>query len=728
MSKKALAVVAVAIVAGLGVAVVVWRTTRPTLTPAMKKDVGAADYVPADVSVYSSALHLARRWRQVWRSNAVQRLVALPLVQQAWLHPQVQSMVMRLTRALQTNPVLVEALPVLEDAVSTEVFLCAGPGLPGFLGAVNEVGRSIQLGQLGAMAGGPPGVGPPPGFDLPRLVDVVLDNKERLRMPSGLLGFRLADPQRAQQFLDKWVPRIGPTPVGLIEKKPVQATKQEAPQAVSFYVLEIKAETLGRRAFADLPRLLARSGVPREKAQQLVQWLNSQTLAIAVGLQGHYLLVSLGKDTSMLTRWGRGQSLARSRELAPFRARYKPGLMSISYTSRELARQTLLAPADIRSMAEAFMRAIPEGETSAKLKKRLRQDVGRLAAELEAPEPSGTLAFSFENRGIETFSFGGTSAGALDCSEPLSIVAHRGKQPMGFSAGRTVKNPGAYDNAAKWLKVAFGYFEDFAVPRFSPEDRKQYEKVMALVRPFLREVDSATREDLVPSIDGIQSLLVLDGHGSLGKLPDGKTLKKPIPLPRLGIAAELNDATQFVRAIGRYAAAIRELMDGAKRAFPGKLPPGLALPEPPVADAAGGKLYYYKLPWDLGRDVLPCALLKGNLLVLATSRGLAVEMADTAPMPAGEVVHTDEPAGAVTVFDGTQCWDTAERVSDSVFALLRQTGAIRPEQGPMAMQIKMHLDTLWVSLGAIRGYTGTTTMANGRLMTHSWLHVEDVGR
>jgi hypothetical protein len=189
---------------------------------------------------------------------------------------------------------------------------------------------------------------------------------------------------------------------------------------------------------------------------------------------------------------------------------------------------------------------------------------------------------------------------------------------------------------------------------------------------------------------------------------------------------ELNDAKKFTEGIERYAAAIRKAIEDARKAYPGQFPPQLTIPPPLVAETSAGTLYTYKLPWDLGQDVFPCALLKDRLLVLASSSALAREMAEGAAMPACPVTAPDAAAGAVTGADVAQLSDFLRRGTDAIFAALEANDAISPRERPQAMLVKMHLDALWRSLGALRTYSSTATVRDGRVVNHSWLHVEDV--
>ncbi len=596
-------------------------------------------------------------------------------------------------------------------------------GIKNVLSAGDEMRRAFR--DSAERLGGPDGFrrpGPAPtrrDAAAIELVDVVLANEKRLQVPSVLFGFKLTKPDAARRFLDTWVPQIGPTPFGTFRPQSIQGA--------SYHVFEVHGETLLGLALRSLPRDLARAGVQADKAKRFVAWLTGLRLKLALGVAGDYLLVSIGKDTDLLEGWGKGASLAQARDFGPLRAAYKPGLDSISYSSAQLAEAFTPNADGVRRLARNVAAVLPERPSTKGLRERIAKDADLLIKDIQFPVPSAQVACSFRNKGIESLSFGGPPGARLDYSQPLTILARRTKQPIVFAASRAAKSPpGSYDKAVKWIKTFFGYFQDYAVPAMDRETRKHYDTVMGFALPFLAEVDDANRTCLVPAFDGAQYLLVLDGGGVLAATPDGARPPKPIPLPRLGIAIELADAEKFTRGVERYSAAVRKLIDDARKAYPKIIRPQIALPRPVVADTPAGKQVYYPLPWNLGQDVFPCALLKGRLLILASSSNLAREMADTVPLPTAAVAAPDKPAGAVSGANLLRAWDYASRLSDAVLARADADRRQRPEDRREMLEIRKHLDALWRALGALRSYSSTTTVRDGRVVTHSWLHVEDI--
>lgn len=690
----------------------------PGLTTEISDGFGAAAQVPDDVSAYSASLNLAERWTRIWQSNAVQNLMALPTVQQAWMQAQGPPFFTSLMQTANTHPVAMQGLPVLKDALSTEVFVCAGPDLAETVGALGHLYGEMQLARMQSQIAGATGAATNNlESTFGDMIETVLQNEDRLKLPSFLIGFRLTNVEAATLFIDEWLPLVNTGPVGVIEKKTISDGQ--------FYVLDTSGQQLPDSVIAQMTSALQSTKQPADVIERLTNFVRGQRVNVAIGVLEDYLMISLGSDTSLPERWGTDSSLAKSESFAPARAHFKEGLATLSYTAKSMSAEPV-TPEDVQNMVEYLLDSIPGFTVPAALTERLRKDVKLLAGEFPIPEQHETLAFSFDNQGTESFKFGEPFSASLDGSLPLSVLAHRGPQPIVASAARATKNPDGYEQAVKWIKVAFGYFEDFGVPAIPPEDRPKYEQAMSIAMPFLASVDAATRDHLVPAVDGTQSIFVMDGRGELAVLPGGEVLQPPLVIPRLGTVVELNDADQFKIAITDYAEASRKLIADIDATYPGSMPPSVTIPAPQTVETAGGTHYFYPLPIDLGRDILPSALIKDRLLVLSSSASLAEQLVDEQPMPDCKVTGTDAAAGAVMTIEFTELWNFFRNMGDSAFMLAQQKS--RRGNAQAITLFKMHSDAVLRSLGAIRSYRSTTTLYNGRAMQHSWLHVEDISR
>ena len=719
MSKSSwLNVIAVLLIVGLIVLAVLPSRPLPKtpLTPAMSEDFGAMLKVPEDVSFYASSMHIARRWQAVWESNAVQSLLQLPIVQQLSRHPALKQIQMQ----AEMNPLFVQGLPVLKDAISSEVFVCAGPELTSFFKAANEVmtaGRVAQIQELFESRNRYDD--DVPGEIIEAVIDSVLANKKELRVPSVLIGCKLTDPAAAKKFLDTWIPKIGPLPVSEIETKKVAGAE--------CYVLKLRGTDIPKDGYDTIREGLIDADISDDKADDFEAWLKSQELTIAIGIRDDYLMVSIAPDTGLLDRWGKGRSLAESEPIEPIRAYYQAGLIDISYVSADLVDVTEWTREDLEATSEALVTAIPDGDSTAKLKGRLEADLPLLVEDIakELPETGSIVAFSIENDGIESYTFIKTSKTPLDCSKPLKILAHRGKDAMMYAAARAARGSGSYATAIKWTKIAFGYVEDFVVPTFRPRQRREFKKAMTVARPFLTSIDKTTRTNLIPSIDGVESILTVDGQGIVKQSPDGQELPKPLHVPRLSVAVQLNDVEKFKLAMGEYLDAVKALLASVKETYPDALPPDLEIPPYKEVEVVDGTLYFYQLPFDLGADVFPCAFIKDRLLVLSSSSKHVKAVAASRPMPKCPITRPDQAAGSVVALDGPACWKFLEHTADFALTMMEEN-ARRQRDQQMAMVIRMHLTAVWRSLGAIRSYRSTTTYEGGYVIDHSWLRVKDI--
>lgn len=681
-------------------------------------DVGAAAFVPKDVAAFSSTIGLADRCERVWNSNAVQNLMQLPSVQQMWQQAQRHPVYQSFLHTAKTHPLAIQGLPVLKDAASNEIFVCAGSDVPEFFHALTELHGELTLLQWQAGIAGATG-GAPPQIDSPavaaQLIDAVLKKKDKLKAPSILMGFRLSDVDAATEFLNTWLPQLSDTPVGSIKKQEINGA--------SFYVMEISASDLPDEILDEMTDELQVAGIDPEVAGRLESFIRGQRLSIAAGVINDYLMLSFGSDQGLLEQWGKGESLASSKEFEPLLSRYQDGLASISYTAASMAPKPM-APEDVEKIASNLIAMIPEGAAPPTLGERLRKDAKLLAAEIVPVQPHSTLSFSFENQGLESWTFSGPFSASLDGSKKLTVMGHRGNQPILYSASRAAKSPDVYDKAVTWLTKGYGYFEDFVLPQIPPDDREEIDQALSVALPFLKTVNAATRDHLIPSIDGTQSLVLLDAGGSFEGPPE-RPLPVAFPIPRFGAAIELNDADQFKKAMTVYLEAGRKLISDIREIDPRALPPTFKLPAPQTTPLAGATLYQYPLPMDLGADIAPCAMMKDRLLVVSSSVRLATAMTSEQALPTSEVIALDKPAGAAFALELNGVWDFSRRLSTAVLAM--ESGRSQRARDRNNM-VKLQIDVVIRSLSALKSYHSTTTEEDGLTVEHSWFHIKDIDR
>jgi len=412
--------VAIVIVA-VAVVVATWPRQRlARLTPEVEAAAGAAARVPSDVSTFSSYFDVGNRATAVWQSNAIQNILRLPLVQQGLAelnrHPAYRHFQTQLSR----HPLFVEGLPVLKDFASTEVFVCTGPRLPRLVRAYGAVGSAWRGEIFRFTFTGPrsPGAGPRLG----KVITAVVANGQDLRVPGFLLGGKLTKPQAAAKFLEKWAPKIPPTPLGSVQRRRIREA--------DFYVLELSGEKLPADLISEVSRELKTEGVQDRLTQDFIRWLRSQRLVVGAGILDDYLVLSVGSDTALLEAWGRGPALAQIEAFGPLRASRRRSFASINYTSKDLMACLTPTARGIEEVLLSIVDAIPDSPNSEELKSRARGDIKRLVQDITFPEPGSSVGFSLINKGYESYSFDDSEPVGYDYSEPLAILAHRGRSPV----------------------------------------------------------------------------------------------------------------------------------------------------------------------------------------------------------------------------------------------------------------------------------------------------------
>ncbi|MFW5681876.1 MAG: hypothetical protein ACOC1G_02620, partial [Phycisphaeraceae bacterium] len=634
-------------------------TDAPAAVSLADIDLGAMERVPADASLFASWHDVWPRMEAAWESRAMQKLVMLPAVQMGLAQLQSRPE-FRQAMMLKDHPLAVQGLPVLRDAFSQEVFVCAGGDVIDVLLAGKEVDRVVTAMQM-QLAFSEGDLDEDAARAYPSaLIDAMLEQRDRLRAPSMLMGFRLDDVEAAEAFLDQAVASIGPVPVVTLERREVRGH--------SFHVVEVTGQQLPPDAWVDVSDALAEAGVSEEKRAELEAFIRGLRLTLTVGVMDQYLLVSVAEGEGLLAEWGGGPSLAAVEAAASLRQRAGEELRAVALISEPLARLWSMRAEDIRDMSVAVAEAVAD-RAPAGLMDRVKSDADQLVADFGGLRYGPVLKMSFANRGFENISIRPYNEGMLAYDESLDIAAHRGSAPIVWSAGHAAADSQSYETLRRWLIKGYGYFEDYALPEMEANDREEFEKSMTVLRPLLASVDRTTRQQMLPAVRGVQSIAVLDGGGRLAMVPGVGELNPPAPLPRLGFAIRLHDVERFKQAMSGYAAALDQARQAMNERFgedgAGEMPP---LPEIRTEQHDRGTLYRYDYPWQLGADLEPAALLTDDMLILSTSRPHLQEMLATATPAQAGVVALSQPSGHATVVEFRRGWEMLARGVDTAMA------------------------------------------------------------
>ena len=366
-------------------------------------------------------------------------------------------------------------------------------------------------------------------------------------------------------------------------------------------------------------------------------------------MRGDYLILSVGADTSHLSSMGTGVSLAKSEALAPIRKHFQSRLVGLSYLHPEFTNSGKINVkehvADLQEMLQDFQADLPDG-----LAERLTTDAKKFLYEINdlLPEAQPFVAASFWNEGFESFSFSALAPGSLDASGPLSILAHAGPTPLLALAAKSPPSLNGYNRLAYWIQNLYGYFEEYAVPRIPLEDLAHFKRFEKLLLPAVQEFHAATRDAMLPALDGGQSLFLLDAGGAFNRNPKTKEIfELPIRFPRPALVVEVKNTQLLLKACRQYREIFNRLMIDLSVEDPEIT--AVQLPPPESRAEATGTLYTYPIPSEfhpgpyLDDDFEPHFLLTSEYLVFLLSPRHSSQLLASHALAPGSLIDFEEP-------------------------------------------------------------------------------------
>ncbi|MEM8944933.1 MAG: hypothetical protein AAGD11_07085 [Planctomycetota bacterium] len=694
-----------------------------SLTASMRPEFGAATWVPHDAGFFSGGYRYGEQWEAFKNSQAFQELAAMPGVTMAMTALRQQSYVAQFQVAREQNPLIDQAVNVLFDAFGDEVFVYVDRKGPGFVDAVSEIyGAFYWIALRGAVAervSGQPG-----SSEAQMAMDItthVLARRDDLRLPGVVFGFRLNDPNLAQDLINEVKP--------LLQQVVPFPLQQESIGNGNYLNLELRAEmfmTPDRRN--ELAAELQQSIFDPQLVEELIKFIESQSVSISIGMRGDYLLISIGADTSHLGELGKGESLAECEALAPVRKHFQKNLVGLTYVDAALSGTGKI---DVASWTDAleelsfdYQEYLPNGMAG-----RLLADVEQLLLEVNdhLPHAAPTVSASYWNRGYESFRFSALAPGSLDSSQLLTVLDHSGPAPMWAIAGKSPPSLPNYKRASYWMELTFGYIEECIRHFVSAEEQVDFDKFKAIALPVIQDMHETTRDMLIPSLDGGQTLFVVDAEGAVTLSPqDGSRLPAPIKFPRPAMLFEVHDPDLLVAACNQYRTIFNNLMSDISAENPEVVE--VHWPAPDSYRVGNGRAYTYAIPPEyavaeyLNDDFAPHALLTDEYLVLALSTKQSEAMLQKNPFSDAKFLDHRQPSARIVWFDWSMFTKLLFDDTDAVLALLGSQQRVAPAT---AMLIKVHADKLRNAMSAIRTYCSRTYEEDGRQVTHSHLYLQD---
>jgi hypothetical protein len=283
----------------------------------------------------------------------------------------------------------------------------------------------------------------------------------------------------------------------------------------------------------------------------------------------------------------------------------------------------------------------------------------------------------------------------------------------------------------KWLRVGYGYFEEFAVPQMTADEREKFKKFTAEMHPLLERLNKANRTMLLPALADGQMALVLDAKlQSKHFVKSWPATAKPMPMVEPALVFGVSDAPLLRKACQEYWAVIGGTIRVLRKVDPNSIPE-FDLPQPVISKTAAGEIAGFAPPAHCGVD--PAIFFNGglseHLAVLSVSRRHTERLLATTPLKAGGLLTEPNRPLALAGFvnwqalvDAITPWvelATKEALAENSGA---DAQAVKAQVGPIDTQVHTVLELLKV----VRGVTFESYFEQNAFVTHSLVEIRDV--
>jgi hypothetical protein len=692
-------------------------------------------WIPADAAFYASMLHTREQIEAVGRSRAWATLKGLPLVQALWKKGMDQirkpdSPLASLWQLYQL-PENQQLLQMLADMGSEEIFVYGDKNCAEFAQLASQISNGVRFGpaffQLSGQA---------KGVDSGKLqalsvLKTLSANLEHLRVPDLVMGFKISDPSRAE------------TQIKRLEKL-LEGMAQENPQ----YKGRLKRERIGGGDFVTVAldgRLVPWDRISFEDIEteagqfdKLREKLKDLKMTLSVGIKDQYLIVTVGESSAPAARLGQGAKLADRPEFKRLKPFLSQRFTTISYTSQAMHAEFATKKKDVDDWIATANRYLKDAGLPQEKQTRARKDLNELAKDIKGliPEVGAVLGFSFmTDRGQEGYSYDWSELSSVDSSKPLSLLNHCGGNPVLAVVGRAKYSPETYRLLVKWLKVAYGYVDDFVVPRLDDAKKEQYEQFRKIALPLLQRLDKATGEMLLPALADGQYAFVADAKIKSKQWIRGiPAADASLPMLEPALVLGVSDAALLRRAMEEYRSIANDAIARVRDIWP--IVPAFEIPEPETKMVKSGTLYLFPLPEFMGLDpqLVPNAGLSSHVAVIAITEQHSERLLSKTPLKTsgGPLADLGRPLAGAVYFDWAALVEAlrpwadfglAEAGPDPLGELIDESAAKDQNRGE---NLRKQVHTLLEVLKVLRGASSVTYVEDGVLVTHAEIVIKDM--
>lgn len=686
-------------------------------------------WIPADAAFYSTMLRNQEQIEIIGQSKAWAKLMAMPVVQEglkkfeeAASDPENPA---AKVQAGLDNPAVQDLLAFLGDMFGRDVFVYGGNNFIDFVDLMQKLNGAQRYGQLAGQLKLAQGETDANKAQARVMLHLLATHADQIHIPDLIAGFQVKNTDRAKENLDKL---MGLAMIATMTVPELANCCKRTKVGDNDYV-----------TFSFNGQMIPWDKVPLEEVREMemekgdldkvVDKLKQLKLVIALGLRDDYLLVSIGESTEALARLGSGEKLLARPEFKPLAQFADKRLASIGYASKEMNVRLATSKEDIDELVKLVDAMLEQSELTDSQRAEIRKDAAALAEDVKPliPQPGAGLAFSFlTDQGMESYSYNYSPAANLVGTQPLSLLAHVGGNPLAAVVARGKHSPADYDLLVKWLKVAYRYFEEYAVPEMSGDEKEQYEKAVEKLRPLAKRLNQVNRQKLIPSLADGQGGLVLEAKVKSQQIAqEAPAFEQPMPLPELALVLGISNAKLFSEALEDYRQIANDTVDALHEIEPDDVP-DIDIPAAKTRSTKVGTIYEYPMPEEAGLDkqLGPTVGVSEKVAVISFSRKQPQRLLTPTPLKIGGVLtDAKRPRAVGFLMQWTALVDAA-----TPWAELAAKEIIKDQQveEDKAKEILEQVHTVLDVLKVFRTLTGETYLKDDAVVTHSVMVVHDV--
>ncbi len=706
----------------------------PAQAKSLKDRDTSLQFIPADAAYYATLMRNREQFEIVANSKAWASIKQMPIVQFGWQMVQLQSAggdsgPAKIRKALE-DPQVKQALKLVVDMLSDEVFLYTDASAIDAIELMQEIGNSVRTAQLRADIGTAGDDGPDySDMDEDEAVGAALlrtlaKNRDQIKAPVVVHGFKLSDTKRATEQLAKLELMVGllceqvPELEGSFGRKEIAGNE--------YLVLSLDGEMIPweESTIEEMKEAELKEG----DAEEVIEAVKEATLSVAVGLRDDYLLLAIGPDTEALKRLGSGDLLVDRPEMKRLDKHAGEKLTGIAYVSEEMNRRLGdTSSANLKQLQEMADALLAEADLPEGAKREIRNDVDRFLKDVQTqlPEAGAVAAVSFlQPKGIEAYTYDFGEKPGLDGSKALPILEHLGGRPLLGVAGRATVSIDDYDLLVKWLEIGYSYFDRYAVPEMDEDERAKYQRFADMVGPILVHLDEVNRTTLLPSLDGQHALVVDAQMKSKQYLDSLPATDEALPMAEPALVLGLSDRQAFFDAMVEYHKAMQQIADAIQQVAADEAPE-IDVPDPAIRDRSAGSFYEFALPGDWGVDeqIAPAMALSDEFAVFAASPKHATRLLEATPAKAGLLRKAKGPLAMAVAFEWAHLVETATPWVDlATREILADDGEVDEDQlESVGDQVHTVLDVLKTLVRV----TSVSRFEDGALVSHSLTEISD---